>query len=477
MNLCDFPSDILEQIFYIHVYEHLQSRVPLLRTCRSWRLVATNYSSLWRIISWHGDDTLPPNKVKCHSLNGLSTLINRTGTATFDFRLGCPYRDLSGEIQAFISSIPKDWLSRCHTFTLHAPEAQWRVPNSRALGDLLGAYSYEALDRLELIHTGSKMWEYMLENLMSRIESTSPNLRSLTVHCGRATKHVKKCVFDRPAVLGNIRNLDIRSFDHPVPWNDLPNLERLAFRDLEFKGLHLKNLIAPKLLRLTLEGDYLSSNFPKETCQQLTHLTLEYFAFENSEDVTFLRFSSLLSLIIRSGDVNFPNIEAPKLDEFVFVLNPSDESPYLYPEFDEVKLTPRIIRLDILSSEDQEEPLVYPLDSWSKVEELHLTTFGERNSIGPTLIETLTGTGSERFFPFLKCLTVLYPAKEDDGNPWPVKQSQIDELRGILNGRLAAGFKVLERMEVGWYWTGGNDSILDDPERRWWVTKWEDCLK
>ncbi|KIM26604.1 hypothetical protein M408DRAFT_330545, partial [Serendipita vermifera MAFF 305830] len=404
----------------------------------------------------------------CHEIDTLARFVNRTGTATFDFRIGCPsYKDPAKEdVQRFTSSVPQNWLSRCHSLSLYAPEEGWRTPKTTTLGDLLGTYRYEGLERLELIHTGTKMWEHMLETLMSRVENTSLGLRSLKIDSGRETDHVVKCVLERPAVLRRLRCLNIRDLKRSIPWTELPELEELWIHETDGGDTFIKNLDSRKLRKLTLGGEFTSLPLPQKIRHQLTHLTLELF---NLGFPVNLKLPSLVYLGIKVTEFNLALIEAPKLEEFVFQVDPFDENPYSYPDFENTTLTPRVIRLDV--------QFALELGIWSKVEELHLTSFSEYD-IGPTFTDALSGTASQRSFPSLKTLTVLHP----EGRGGSITQErtnseQVKNLQEIAENRRDAGCKDLEKLEIGWYSTNGKDYTLEDQSRAWWVIKWENCLK
>ncbi|KIM26611.1 hypothetical protein M408DRAFT_330550 [Serendipita vermifera MAFF 305830] len=420
----------------------------------------------------------------CHEIDTLARFVNRTGTATFDFRIGCPsYGDPSKkDIQQFTSSVPQNWLSRCHSFSLYAPEEGWRTPKTTTLGDLLGTYSYEALERLELIHTGTKMWEHMLETLMSRIESTSLGLRSLKIDCGLETDHVVKCVLERPAVLRRLRCLEIRDLKRSIPWTELPELEELWFHEMEDSDRFLEALDSRKLRKLTLGGDFMSLPLPQKICQQLTHLTLELLDLKDPIHVEPLKLPSLVYLGLKVTQFFLSLIEAPKLEELVFQFDPFDENPYVYPDFEDTAITPRVIRLDVLkdvlADEGEHDQFSLELGIWSKVEELHLTTFESKDDIGSTLTDALSGSASQRSFPSLRTFTVLHP-EDKDGNitQETTKSEQVKNLQKIAENRRDAGCKDLERLEVGWYSTNGKDYTLEDQSRAWWVIKWENCLK
>lgn len=479
MHLNDLPTDILEKIFYLHVYLYRQSRKPLLQTCRRWHTVASNHGLLWRSISLWGRQTISPVNIECQTLIGLAQVINRIGiTATFDFGLGCPNRDPTPEeIQLFISSVDKNWLSRCRSFALWAPDEPWRTPDSNSLGDLLQQYSYDSLEKLDLEHTGTQMWAHMLEMLMSRVETTSPNLRSLKINCGAAITEVADSVFRRSSVLRRIQNLDVRHITQPISWTNFENLQQLKFSGPNQSNLpDLTNFTAPGLTHLTLEGFCQPHDIPSNILSQLTHLTLEWFGVDDPSDRP-LSLPSLISLTFLATVAEAAYFYAPKLDEFIFQIDPYDERPYVYPLFDDATISPRVIYLDILSNEDGEQ-FSKPLPVWRRVEELHLMGFNSYPITGTCLPRVLSGEYSEHAFPALRRLTILHPSDCKDGGPSPSeKKEKMDEARGIMEARVALGLKPFERLEVGWYWTNGNDSVLEDQSREWWATMWEDCLQ
>jgi hypothetical protein len=480
MNFNDLPTDIIERIFYMHVYVYRQFRKPLLVVCRRWHTVASNHSLLWKSITLWGRQNHVPVNIDCNSLRELAQVIKMAGTATFDFGMGTPVHDPTPEdVQLFVNSVDKNWLSRCQTFTLWAPDEPWKTPDANTLGDLLLLYSYDSLETLELNHTGTQMWKHMLACLMARVEATSPNLRSLKIDCGIAVEEITKNVLNRPSVLRRVQTLEVSSIDQPISWSDFENLQELRIshtKDVNISDLN--PLTVPGLTRFTLEDNCQRHDIPFAILPQLTHLTLDWFQINESNSTDKpLSLPSLISLTYLRTGFEVACLDAPHLEEFTFQVDPYDERPYSYPLFAGATSSPRVIRLDILSNESDEE-FSDPLPMWRQVEELHLTTFKDIPLAGTEFLDILCGYYSERTFPKLRHLTILHPSDCGDGPPsTDEKNVKTDEARSIMEARADAGLKPFERLEVGWYWTNDNEYVLEDQTREWWATVWKDCLQ
>ncbi|KIM26610.1 hypothetical protein M408DRAFT_182228 [Serendipita vermifera MAFF 305830] len=470
MRQDDVPYDVLEQIFYIHVYNNFQSRLTLLQTCHKWYKVAINYASLWRAISWRNHNNPSPFRIFCDDVDTLARVVNRTGTGTFDLRLGNwpTTSPLKEDMERFTSLVPQDWLSRCHLLAF-CPYYRWSEPELASLRDLLGTHSYDALGYLEFMSMmSSQMWGRMMETLMSRIESTSTGLRSLKISTGGGKEYFFEGVLKRPVILGRLRNLHIRNSEASVPWADLPELEELWFYDGDTS---LNGLTSKKLRKLTLGGGVTSVHLPERICQQLTHLTFDYLEFEAPIGMEPLKLPSLVSLSLQGS--SFFLIDAPKLEELVFQIS-LDEVPYSYHGFQETTLKPRVIRLDLMIEECEYEPFTLELDIWSRVEELHLTNSHRKEDIPSTLTDALSGTASQQSFRSLKSLTVLHPAEIYESITEETKLQQIDHLRGIAQNRRDAGCRGLDKLEVGWYSENGSSY---NPSRADWAITWKNCLE
>jgi len=237
MNFNGLPVEIIRMIFYIHVYEHIGSKRMLLRTCRTWYNVASNYPMLWRAIHWHFRDlgsTVDPDD-QCLNLNDLAQAIRRTGTVTFDLVFRFP--DVSPskvDQKRFSVEVDPEWLSRCHSLSLYhgfSNSVQSMVdgilnPMDRGL---------PSLEHLSISETRRYPWGGALDMLISRVADSSTNLQSLELSGLGKDLGIEVQVFRFPEILRRIRRLRIRDIEH-VPWAEFPDLEHLDYAIILFIG-------------------------------------------------------------------------------------------------------------------------------------------------------------------------------------------------------------------------------------------------
>lgn len=262
-----------------------------------------------------------------------------------------------------------------------------------------------------------------------------------------------------------------------MPWADLPELEDLSFCDTVDDDMPLNDLCSRKLRKLTLGGRFRSLHLPQGICQQLTHLTLKGLDLRNPFEVTLLKFPSLVSFGLKATRFELKDIEAPNLEDFMYQFDPIVGTPYQYPYFGNTTLTPRVTRLDILADELDHAPFALKLNVWSEVEELHLTIYRSHDDIGSTLTDALSRTTHQQPFPSLKKFTVLHPADKDGTVAPERKLKHVKNLQKIAQNRRDSGWKDLEKLEVGWYSTNGNEFVIKDQSREWWVIVWKNCDK
>lgn len=215
-----------------------------------------------------------------------------------------------------------------------------------------------------------------------------------------------------------------------------------------------------------------------ELWRQLTHLTIKNCIDAFGPFV--LELPSLISLRLIVCGLNLRHINAPKLEELTFTVAPIDTSGGWYEMLKEdVPFTPRIIHIDVLTSEVPEDDLEafgMKLPLWSKVEELHLKVVGDFPCLNFVVVHGISGVSPRGCYPKLHSITVLSPIvpEDDEDSKYIPKETLIEEMEEILKRRRSnKDLAPLQKLEVGWYVQWGDDYA----ESEWKVVEWDDCLR
>jgi hypothetical protein len=499
MHVDDLPIEIMEEIFHMHVYEHLGSRNSLLLTSKRWYAIATSQSSLWRSISWGGNCEMALESVKCRTLNDLACAIRMTGQATFDLNIGGPFkRPNSEEMTEFISSIDRKWLSRCHSLTIWTLGGDADNITVEILEQFLRCSTLDALERVvwDCHSHGSR--KLGMSMLMGVVELSSLRLRALRLKYGFGNYHTQEFPSQYTGLFKRIRSLTLVFVCQPVPWREFTKLEHLDYSRIARHGprglydtdiplpSNLSELVAPRLTSLCLEGEFTRSDFPsKDLLRQLKRLVLRWFTTAQDENIFPEAFPSLhyLGLGTYWYDANLYSIFSSGIHE----LDISSIGNRFAPTWLDMALAPRVLRVDGRS------PLIRhvanPLPIWDRLEEIHLTVQGDHlvptvlvDALSyPTPVASLTDSPRHRdCFPQLKVFTIRYPTMafrvfREDPPSEEEMQKRADVLRLVFKRRQESGLSRLERLQVGWYWRYGSDFVIGDPRTDRRITSWTDC--
>ncbi|KIM19534.1 hypothetical protein M408DRAFT_31136 [Serendipita vermifera MAFF 305830] len=476
------PQEILEAIFDLHVNIHRESRFPLLLACRKWYNIATKYSTLWKVIALCCQSTLPPETVHCPNLDALALTINRTGRAHFELYLGESFSKLSlKDVQSFLDSIDKNWLSRCEALTVFPQEVGGYAPQE--LAATFFSCRLDSLQRLEIRHHGSwRKWEHILQPLMEQVDRSSLGFRDLRVRVMGYIKElntswITQNIYKRPNILKRITHVMLRNTFEPIPWSFFTNIDTIEVWCDE-ESHPLVKLDVPLVKILSLGGiNNPGSMISTELWNQLTHLTLKDCIDEFGPFILDLPSLTSLGLIVCGLDLRY--INAPKLEELIYRVDHSDAGSGLYHRLEnDVPFTPRIIHIDVLASEYPKEDMYIfatKLPLWSKVEELHLKVIGEFPFLDFVVVDAISGVSPECCYPKLHSVTVLYPLVPEDekDDPWSLKLDLIGEMAKILDRRNQnEDLDPFKKLEMGWYVEWGDDYIGSE----WKVVEWDDCL-
>jgi F-box-like len=486
MTFNELPIEIIQMIFYIHVHQNIGSKRTLLRTCRIWYNVASNYAMLWRTIHWrsHSLSTMVHPDDQCLNLSDLAQHIERTGTLTFDLVLACsvpPPSKLDRRI--FADTVDCDALSRCRSLGLYAPLRDDRKQAQDMVDTIITPLDGElpSLEHLSINQMGRGVWGEALDTLIGQVADSATKLQSLELSSRFWPFYSGERVFRYPNLMYRVQRLKLMSIGR-VPWAEFPNLEHLDYalasnyvRDDVF---NISELVAPRLTSLCLEGDFVDIELPPHTLfNQLTHMVLRDFSSDLiSEDMAFPpTFSRLSSLGIRttytSDWLGHIKTETP-LEELILVNDPVE---VVNQDFSTTAFRPRVLRVDFMLDVPSHCGFGEPSSLWDHVEEVHVIVREE--ALWDWFVVALSKPARSQHnpqecYPLLRILTVLYP---DNHQSSGYKQEQMEEVRDIQRWRHESGLRLLETLKIGWYHPC--DHILKVPyaERR--VTEWRDCLE
>jgi len=477
--------------FYIHVYVHREAKKPLLLTCRAWYKIATEDPTLWRTIAFGGWIRGVHSSDTGKTLDDLARNIQRTWGTTFTLLFQFPpTAPEDADIQRFVTTVDRDWLSRCRSLELRG--LVWQQYSIKSLmNDVLLPPSghFAALECFSVEEMEVEDQNLTFGILIQRVAASAMNLRSLGLASGARPCAITAQVFQHVNMLRRIQRLLLHSVTIPVPWREFTHLEHLEYVCEGPDQSNLAELSGPHLKSLCLDTDssFVNIDLPTHALfKQLTHLVLRTSApvrvvVDGSRFPRSLPCLTYLGIQPSTELVDFGYIEeATNLAELSFV---KTESLERYPTFRTITFSPCILRLDILSSQRGYPEFGHPLEVWRHVEELHLTVCGLCIGIDPTLVQALSqrqkqGNSHEEdpveCFPCLRIITVQYPYGAEDLLP-ETKQRQTDRLMGIARRRKESGMRQLEKLKIGWYRIYGEYHVLGQPSTEWPVTEWKDC--
>lgn len=185
MPFNDLYNDIIEKVFYIHVFQDFEPRITLLLVCRRWYIVATQFSVLWRSICVGQRTDIITNSARCSSINGLLNVIQRTAQTTFELRIGIlspPPND--NEIQLVQTSIDNQCISRCRLLELFISQRSDWSQEAPCMGDMISSANFDALEHLTWFDESKNKKYDTLGLLISRVGETALGLKSLKLGFG-----------------------------------------------------------------------------------------------------------------------------------------------------------------------------------------------------------------------------------------------------------------------------------------------------
>jgi hypothetical protein len=270
MNFNELPIEIIQIIFYIHVHQHIGSKCTLLRTCRTWYNVASNYAMLWRAIHHeespgfflalghsHPSTTIHRDD-RCLNLDDLAQDIRRTGTITFDLAFQFPAGTPSKiDLRRFSVEVDPNWLARCRSLSLYQPDGFCNSFQRTVDSILLPTdRDFPSLEKFSISELGVYPWDGALDMFFSRVADSSSKLQYLELTSRFESGGIELRVFRFPDILYSIRRLQLKSIAC-IPWADLPNLEHLDYAIISgSSNQNLSQLVAPRLTSLCLEGGF-----------------------------------------------------------------------------------------------------------------------------------------------------------------------------------------------------------------------------
>lgn len=479
-------------IFYIHIYTHFGSRIPLLLTCRQWHNIAIDYSTLWRHISWpmSGDD---PFSVPCGSLDSLASMIGRVnGTFELSVSILTPEIDVTDEeIDCFHDNVGQNWLDQCTSLSISTPSHPQNNASTYIARKLFLYGNFHSLESLSCRNIPrSPLWRALELDLIAGIEASRTKVKELRIY-GESIPDIKEPLFSR---LTSLHLHSGHKYVQTIPSRAMTSLEHLSIHQYtlgptyEAPHIGLRDLVAPQLHSLLLRGKFPRNDFFSDNLiRQITHLSLDSFTYVEQ----ILNFPALLSLSLsfQPADI-LQRLRAEKLEELYIDAIAGQNGLFARHS---TAMTPRILRLSVQEPYVLENAFKGPLEIhdtaygtdiyehcpiWSRLEELYLVFFDDVQKIPLSVLWALRGNETPfSSFPKLRCLTVQYSNLGGTETSQLVKQKQVDLLISIRNSRIAFGFPILTRLEVGWHYVSSEQSYRHGSWPEWWVTEWRDCLK
>jgi hypothetical protein len=218
MNFNELPIEIIQMTFYIHVHENIGSKLTLLRTCRTWYSVASNYAVLWGSIHWHfinSSTTVHPDD-QCLNLSNLEQNIGRTGTMAFELVLECPvFAHSEMDKRIFADEVDGSGLSRCHSLRLYAPMDDDTNLAQDMVDTIISPLDGElpSLEHFSINETGRGVWGDALDTLIRQVADSATNLQSLEIFSEFRSCGVGERVFRYSEIMYRVRRLTLKSIE------------------------------------------------------------------------------------------------------------------------------------------------------------------------------------------------------------------------------------------------------------------------
>lgn len=268
MHINQLPPEILEEIFFhaVNGINGLHSdRKDLFLTCKSWYRLVVAQVRLWTTISW---SNLILATIRCPNLASFAQIIERTGNAALNLTFELPacrtdpfefdHLELVNKKQ---TPEYQGWISRCQSLTLVAHPLVREYDPAATLEAVFGpaGYTFASLECLVLRHVCYSQPPGKSRIFLDQISTSAPNLYRLEIEY-LWDAHVLKELFERTDIQERIRELKLpMDIDSSVPWDAMRSLTHLHItrKNTSFpKSVNLRELIAPNLRRIHMEGDF-----------------------------------------------------------------------------------------------------------------------------------------------------------------------------------------------------------------------------
>jgi hypothetical protein len=474
------PADILYEIFWVHVWQNLDTPVRLCLVSKLWYSVASA-AMLWGRI-YYGDALSPVDlddeqalpagidgMVTCSTAERLNQMIKRTKATGFELTACRSGQALPLDPEALDAD----------AFSAHCRAL--RLLDNESFDDiciLVQEYKFPALK--EFWYLGDLSDARIFGNLGPwdiALSAHSPKLVHLFTKC-RVGSGSGSSIFSR------IKKLTIRSWrqldssrveDVPDP-SALANLEELAVDCFKHAWENIQGYrLMPSMPRLTTLSlsktriDYI----PKSLVEQITHLTLNCFdgwkfTFSHRENQNFSR---LTHLVANGSWSDLHQITAPKLVSLV--LHNAKCPPGLQCwQYESMGLEPEILHMDVWMSYDELEH--YLQVHGRKMKEISLTfIIPESHKVAKEITcHMIGGEINDVLCPKLRRLDLLLPSSKSS--------ERMTATRRVLQTAVDARWMVgcLQRVRYGLYPMNHAEEVpsFDVASRKWWNVEWHELL-
>ena len=468
------PRELIEHIFYLHVIVNLQSRKPLLFTCRTWYNIAITYGQLWGKIGFGVNPARRSNAIYCSKPETLVDIVQRAGAAKFAlFLISVSFTPIQRIVERF-GFIKTSIMLGCRSLTFFSRWPDLSKPSRSPLATLSLSCEMTALEELIIEHEQDQVaFEPMVEGIV-RGAVTAPNLRTLRLtYTGvryepdEVISGIANAIFKYPHLLKGISTLQLSGIRAVVPWSALSSLNELTFA-FSRRSPSLQGLDSTPITRLVLSGYYHQGSITAQIWTRLTHLTLS----GRTNPIEVIQLTGLIYLCLIDWVYSCAYFHAPKLETLTIRVNPNTKLMMMYPRMENADLHPRIVNIDLQDIEEAFDDLddgpyiirkdltifTTPLPFWTKVEELRLRVIGSKSSLSP-ILPALSGSATEQCYPSLRCIEALYRTRISEAK----RDSIVEGLKGVIEARVRNGGTVaLEKVDIGWT---GQSSM-----------EWIDCL-
>lgn len=345
VSITHLPSEILLEIFRIHINVNQQSQLSLY-TCKFWRSLVFGIPSFWNVICLHdhyvpicstptldGSSCFPPSAQICDTPEKVLDAVERAGYSLIDLRI-CKYwnaiqgKGLKGETQEksqrrqqMEKMACSALANRCYKLVIHS-----RIP----VADQSNTVTQLLLDNLPLLESVEVLGQY---NSPQNTECAANRMmRSLIEHSPRLSQLKWELWMAYPlpeALLHNLCSLSLKfdssgAFRRFIRIGTLPKLHELHIRaddavDSNISGDSYSDINLPSLHSLRLENvdicflDCLSNWQSNLATLEELYIRLCYSEFPQTHRYIF---SNLKRLYIEKGETQLmPIFETPVLYE------------------------------------------------------------------------------------------------------------------------------------------------------------------